>query len=69
MNTIVASPELPILNDNGVGNYSFTYKKKLMEGLHAFKQRRGFLHVRVLNLPEKSWVYIQGDARKLHFEG
>lgn len=26
MNTIVVSPELPILNDNEVGNYSFTYK-------------------------------------------
>jgi hypothetical protein len=53
MNTIVASSELPILNDNGVGNYSFIHRKKLKEWLHASEQRPGFLHVRVSSLPEE----------------
>jgi hypothetical protein len=57
MNTIVASAQPPILNDNGVGNDSFMHKRKLMERLRAFRQRRGFLHVRVSNLPGKSCVY------------
>jgi len=28
MNIVVVSPRLPILNDNGVGNYNFMHKKK-----------------------------------------
>lgn len=34
-NTVDVSPRLPILNDNGVGNYSFMHKKKCKRG-HAF---------------------------------
>jgi hypothetical protein len=28
MNIAVVSPRLPILNDNGVGNYNFMHKKE-----------------------------------------
>jgi hypothetical protein len=56
MNAIVISSELSILNDNRVGNYSFMYKKKLMDRPHAFKQRG-------LQTCQKNVGYVPDDAR------
>jgi len=55
MNIVLVSSRLPILNENGVGNYNFMHKKK---GRQATHKKKSFISYKDLELTKRLWDII-----------